>query len=127
MKLTLKLLQGHYTIVQLPADEPVPRWAQGQEFMAIVRTSDEFSVVCETESVPDDVRSERGWRVLGVIGVLDFSLVGILADLSNQLASAGVSIFVVSTFNTDYILVKQNQLRNALVALRQAGHCIEEG
>ena len=126
MNLPLRLLQGHYTIVQLPADEPIPGWAQGEAFMAIVRTHEELSIVCETEWVPEDVHSEHGWRVIGVSDVLDFSLVGILADISNLLASAGVSIFAISTFNTDYILVKQNQLGIATETLRRAGHRINE-
>jgi hypothetical protein len=94
--------------------------------LAIVRSADELSIVCEESKVPMDVKTERGWRVLKVLGPLDFSLVGILSDLANALAKAGVSIFAISTYDTDYVLVKQDQLDVALFALREAGHEVLE-
>lgn len=126
MNFTIKLLKGHYSVVQLPADDPFPDWVGDADFLAIVKTRDELSVVSNTKSVPEGVRSEHGWRVLGIVGVLDFSLIGVLSDLSQLLASVGVSVFVISTYNTDYFLVKQSQLNNALDTLRKAGHRIEE-
>ena len=126
MNLNLKLFQGHFAIAQLPPDSKIPDWAQGNEFLAFVRTSDEFSVVCDEKLVPKEVRSERGWRALQVTGILDFSLVGILANLAESLARVGVSIFVISTFNTDTILIKKHQLEDAFNALHQAGHSVEK-
>jgi len=94
--------------------------------MATIKTMDEFAVVCESHFVPAGLRSEPGWRLLMVDDLLDFSLVGILANLSTTLANVGVSIFVISTYNTDYFLVKQDQLEIAIDALRKAGHTINE-
>ena len=100
----------------------MPRWAQEGEMWALMHTSDELSVVCLEALVPQDIRTDGGWRVLKVLGPLDFSLVGILADLSRVLAEAEVSVFAISTFDTDYILIKQDRLETATAALLQAGY-----
>jgi hypothetical protein len=89
-----------------------------------VRTASELSVVCAAAGVPDDVRAERGWRALAVEGPLDLALTGVLASLLVPLAHAGVSIFAVSTYDTDYVLVRSERLADALEALRGAGHRI---
>jgi hypothetical protein len=86
------------------------------------RTGEELSVVCRQEAVPDGVRCERGWRCLRVAGQLDFWLVGGLSSLLGPLADAGVSVFVVSTFDTDYLLVKASDFERAVDVLRRAGH-----
>ena len=92
-------------------------------FCSIARTDDEISVVCETANVPErPISREDGWRAFKVEGPLDFSLVGILANISRALADAGVGLFAVSTYNTDYILVKKENLLRALEALRAAGY-----
>jgi hypothetical protein len=83
---------------------------------------DELSVVCQEELVPANIRAENGWRGLKVEGPLDFALTGILAGLASALAQAGVSLFAISTFDTDYILVKEKDLAKAIRALEQAGH-----
>jgi len=118
----LKLLPGVYAVCQLPADAPVPAWARGDDFLAIIRTPDELTVVCEGANIPSDVRAERGWRALKIAGPLEFSMVGVLASLSGALAQAGVSIFALSTFDTDYLLVKKAQVETAIQALENAGH-----
>jgi hypothetical protein len=122
MNINFKLLHGQYTIVQFPPESEIPTWIQGDDFIALVRTRDELSIVCESELTPNDVRSDQCWRILKVDEILDFSLVGILAQISTILASEGVSIFVISTYNTDYLMIKDEQLRKAVVALQQAGH-----
>jgi len=89
-------------------------------------TDEELSLVCPTAAVPDvTLAREDGWRAFRIEGVLDFSLVGILAQISTVLAAAGVGIFAVSTFNTDYILVKDENLAKALRALGDAGYEVE--
>jgi GNAT superfamily N-acetyltransferase len=119
--LRLILLPGRYAVCRLPADAAVPAWATG-EVVSISRTSDELSVVCRQEAVPEGVRREGGWRCLGVAGPLDFAQVGVLAALLVPLAEAGVAVFALSTFDTDYLLVKDTDRERALAALRRAGH-----
>jgi uncharacterized protein len=112
----LQILRGEFTIQKLDATAPIPEWATGGEFVSITRTRDELSIVCESPS--------GEWRCLKVEGLLNFSLVGILASLAEPLAKAGVPIFAISTFDTDHILVKAENLDRAIDALRSAGHTI---
>ena len=121
----LSILTGRLAVVQLPPDSTVPEWACGKELWAAVRTPQELSVVCEEAGVPEGIRVERGWRALRVEGPLDFSLVGVLSAIASPLAQAGVSLFAISTFDTDYILVKELTLPRAIEALRNAGHIVE--
>ena len=98
-----------------------------REFVFVAKTDEELSLVCETECVPPTTRKrEDGWRAFRVSGVLDFSLVGILAKISGLLADDGISIFAVSTYNTDYILVREASFACALAALAKAGYAILE-
>ena len=119
--LTLVVLPETYAVCRLPANAAWPTWATGG-FVSITRTADEFSVVCAQGGVPPDVRCERGWRCLRVAGSLDFAAVGILASMVVPLAEAGISVFAVSTFDTDYLLVKERDFDRACAALRQRGH-----
>ena len=119
--LELQILAGAYAVSRLSADAPIPEWAQG-ELVSLTRTLDELSVVSPAEAVPESIKSERGWRALRVAGPLDFSLVGILAELSGVLAQAEIPIFALSTFDTDYLLVGDRDLERAVRALKSAGH-----
>lgn len=93
------------------------------EFWFLARTDEELSLVCRSESVPENhTHLEDGWRMFRIEGVLDFSLTGILAGISHVLADATVGIFAVSTYNTDYVLVKKENLDRAVEALRGAGY-----
>ena len=121
--LTLRLLPGPLAVFRLGADAPAPSWAAGA-VTSVTRTPDELSVVCAEEAVPADVRAERGFLCLSVVGPLDFSATGILASLAAPLADAGMSVFVVSTFDTDLLLVRQTLLSQAVAVLRAAGHRI---
>ncbi len=95
------------------------------EYVFIGKTSEEISVVCETQKVPQKVEGvEHGWCALKIQGILDFSLIGILAPIATLLAEAEIGIFVVSTFNTDYILIKQEQLDKAKEVLTQNQYTI---
>jgi hypothetical protein len=105
----------------------LPEWASpgdGDQLHAVVRTAAEVSVVCAAQRVPAGVRAERGWRALAVEGPLDLALTGVLAALAVPLARAGVPIFAVSTYDTDYVLVRSDRLEDALDALREAGHTV---
>lgn len=122
--LPLVILPDRLAVCRLPADAPFPDWARPGDILALVRTGDELSVVCTERFVPPDVRAERGWRALQVQGPLEFAMVGVLASIANPLARAGVSIFVLSTFDTDYILVKEAALERAVEALSQEGFLV---
>ena len=123
----IKLLDERAAIVRLPPEAPVPAWVGGA-FASITRTEHELSIVAGEGQVPEDLHAERGWRVFEVSGPIDFSEVGVLASLASPLAAARVSIFAVSTFDTDYLMVKETSLDRAIEALRSAGHeIVDEG
>jgi hypothetical protein len=121
---TLDLLPGSYAICRLDPTAAVPSWATRPGFSSITRTADELSIVCATDGVPDAVHAKRGYRGLAVRGPLDFSLVGIVASLGAALAAASISIFVVSTHDTDYLFVRDADLNRAVATLRGAGHAV---
>lgn len=126
LPLKLIILPETLSVCRLEAEAAFPDWARSSSLVALVRTGDEASIVCDQDCVPEGVVAVHGWRALGVEGPLDFSLVGILASLTTTLAQAGVSIFALSTYNTDYILVKEGMLEQAVKALREAGHDVQE-
>jgi hypothetical protein len=119
----LRVLPGALAIARLDPADPPPAWAAPHgAFHAVVRTADELSVVCPDDAVPGGVRAERGFRALQVAGPLDFGLTGVLAALAVPLAEAGVPIFAIATYDTDYVLVRAEHLGAAVDALRAAGH-----
>ena len=119
------VLPDHLAVCRFNQDTPIPAWALSGTVFTITRTADELSVVCQQNLVPDGVRCERGWRCLRVAGTMDFSMIGVVASLSTPLAAAGVGIFVISTFDTDYLLVKNDDFSRAVAALRAAGHAVD--
>lgn len=126
MNFTLEFLPDSFAICRLDPDAPVPDWAKGDS-VSITRTRDELTVVCRQNHVSDEVEAERGWRCLRIVGKLDFSLLGVIATLSTVLADAGISVFVMSTFDTDYRLVKEADVDRAVEALEKAGFSHETG
>ena len=122
----LSLLPETFAICRLAPDAVVPEWATQGRFFSITRTDDELSVITEAALVPAELRTEVSWRVMKVHGPFDFSEVGVLAALVEPLAGAGVSVFTISTFDTDYLLVQCSQLREAVAALRNAAHTVHE-
>jgi hypothetical protein len=121
-KLTMKLLNDKYGVCRLEKEEPIPAWAYEGEFFSITKTEDELSILCLQEQIPDGIKFEGDWRILKVLGPLDFSLIGILSKISSILASHSISIFAVSTYDTDYILLKEGSLDEAVEALRREGY-----
>jgi uncharacterized protein len=122
-KLKLQIQNESLAICRLVRGVPIPAWAQTGSFFSITRTHDELSIVCPDKNVPPTIKAQStGWRSLKVRGPLAFSQVGILSELSNILAQHGVSIFAISTFDTDYILVKESDLSTAVTALKNCGH-----
>ena len=118
------VLPGFFAIVRLAADAPLPSWASAGDFFSVTRTSDELSVVCLANQVPSSPTAETGWRALKVQGPFALSEIGVLAALAAALAHAKVSVFAISTFDTDYLLVSDKSLDAAIVALRAAGHSV---
>lgn len=125
--LSLQVLGARFTIVRLPANAGLPWWAVGSKgLLSFTRTDDETSVVCEAGRVPAGVLAQAGFRAIRVEGTLPFQATGVLASLANPLANAGVPIFVISTFATDYVLVPDTRIPVAIQALRDAGHSVAE-
>jgi hypothetical protein len=122
--LRLEIVPGTYAVCRLAAAEPVPGWAASGPFVSVTRTEAELSVVCPEGAVPAGVRKEPGWRCLRVVGPLGFGMTGVLASLAGPLASSGVSIFVVSTYDTDYLMVQHRDLERGKDALERAGHTV---
>jgi hypothetical protein len=122
--LELRLMQERFAISQLAPDAPLPAWVMQGAFCSVTRTCDELSIVAEEFRVPAGIKSQPGWRVFRVHGPFPLSEVGVMASLTAPLADARVSLFVASTFDTDYLLVPQEQLASAIVTLERAGHTI---
>jgi hypothetical protein len=122
--LNLTVLQDEFSVWRLAADAPLPSIEAGG-LLSITRTDNELSIV-SSSNVPAGVTAETGWRCLRVEGPLSFELTGVLADLSAPLARAGIPIFVISTYDTDYVLVKAVDLEQACSALRDKGHAIDD-
>ncbi len=123
-QLRLRVLSTRFGICQLAADAGLPAWVAGN-LTAVVRTPDELSIVCPQNSIPETVPRTECWRCLRVVGPLDFSLVGIIAGLTSILAEAGISVFVISSFNTDFLLVQEDALQSTVNCLQEADHLIE--
>ncbi len=119
--LSLLVLPHHLAVCRLSPGDVLPGWLFELPFWSVTRTVDELSVVLPEENAFWDWKCEKGWRGLMVRGPLDFSLVGILAALSAALAAAGIPIFALSTFDTDYLLVKEEDLFHAVEVLTASG------
>jgi hypothetical protein len=124
MNLTLTLVPGRYAVVRLEPDASVPPWAWRGTLTSVTRTPRELSIVCDESAVPAEARAERGFRAVVIDGQLDFALTGILASVVAPLATAKISLFAFSTYDTDYVMVQSDRLDDALGALRAAGHLV---
>lgn len=122
--LTLTVLPDTYAVCRLDADAAIPGWATGNNFFSITRTKEELSIVCLQACVPEGIRCERDWRCLQLVGPIPFAMVGVLASIIQPLAGARISVFAISTFDTDYLLVKAEDLQRAIDALRWQGHSV---
>ena len=122
--LTLQRLPERYAVARLEPEAEVPPWARSSTFACVTRTRHELSIVCDEAHVPAGVTAQRGFCGLRVEGPLDFSETGILASLAGPLAKAGISIFAVSTYDTDYLFVPAAQEHEAVQVLTGAGHTV---
>jgi hypothetical protein len=123
--LRLTLLAHRLGVCRLEPTAAIPAWATASAFFSVTRTAEELSIVCAEEEVPAGVRCERGWRALKLEGPLGFGEVGVLEAVAAPLAEAGVGILAIATYDTDYVLVKEAQLGEAIGALSQQGFWVE--
>ena len=126
--MNLKILESTFSIMKLPSTEKIPSWALNPDVFSITRTDEELSIVFPSEylslnEVMEDV--EDDWKCIKVEGVLDFNLTGILSSLAKPLAESKISIFAISTFNTDYLLIKSHSIEKAKVVLENEGHTFD--
>ena len=121
----LRILEDLFTVHRFPPDHEILKPVYESQFYSISKTENELSIVCSSSILLDSESSETSWSCIKVLGPLDFSITGILADISAVLAKAEVSIFAISTFDTDYILVKSEKLSVANEALQKAGYTFE--
>jgi hypothetical protein len=124
------VVPGTYAICRLPARAALPAWA-GRSFTSITRTADELSIICEERRLPPgtggvDLQLDRGWILLKLHGPFSLDAIGVLESVARPLAEAAVSLFAISTFDTDYILVKRIHAKQAIAALTLAGHQLVE-
>ena len=124
--LRLAVLDGRLAVCRLDDASAAPPRAASDGFFSVTRIADELSIVCPEADAPEGSRCERGWRAVKLEGPFGFSEVGVLASVAAPLAEKGVSIFAVSTYETDYVLVKEEQLGVALAALRGRGHQVPQ-
>ncbi|MCK5487868.1 MAG: ACT domain-containing protein [Desulfobacterales bacterium] len=123
--LSLKILPDRMAVCRFEPTTPVPDWIDQSGFYSITRTEEELTIVCAETLVARGTTSEIGWRCFKVEGPLDFSEIGIIFSLTQPLARSGVSVFVLSTFDTDYLMVKEKDLSEAIDALRAEGHQVK--
>jgi hypothetical protein len=123
--LEIRLLAPRMAICRLEPDSDLPAWVKGDSFCTITRTDEELSIVCPEAAVSGSVFCDKGWRCLKIKGPLDLSETGVLYALASPLAEAEISLFALSTFSTDYLLVKEKDLERAISVLSQQGHIVE--
>lgn len=121
---TLELMRETLAVCKLPANADVPDWLPNTGFVSLTRTPEELSIVCDQDVLPDDLEKGADWRAIKVQGQLDFALTGILSSIASPLADANISIFAISTFDTDYVLVQQSALDSAVKVLQDVGHTV---
>jgi hypothetical protein len=126
-RLQFSLIAERFSIVRLPPDAAIPPWAIRRAFFSVTRTGEELSVVTAASNVPEGFSQPTQWRALKVHGPFELTEVGVLAAITAPLADVGISIFVISTFDTDYLLVRSEQFRAAVLTLEAAGHVVEHG
>ena len=122
--LAFTLLPATFAVCRLESGAPVPGWALTGPFVSLTRTADELSVICPESAVPAGVVAAPGWRCLKLEGPFDFSVIGLVASFSSVLAGAGISLMVVCTYDTDYLLVRSPDLDRAIATLEAGGYRI---
>lgn len=127
-KPALTVLSEQYAICRLDPTLPIPAWATGGEFVSITRTPEELSIVCAESALPPTgiPGADHGWAGLKLAGPLDFSLTGIIAEITEVLAAIGITVFVVATYETDYVFVRHESLERAIRGLQLDGYAVHQ-
>ena len=123
--MTFESLPGQYSVCRLAAQAEVPSWVVGEGFSSVTRTDRELSIVVPQNRVPPGIQAERGWSGFCIAGTLDFSEIGVLSSVADVLAKVSIPIFVVSTFDTDFVFVPSPSMKAAIRALVAAGHSFD--
>lgn len=118
----LEVLKGEFTIYRFNASEKIPEEVSASKFYWIGKTDEELSIVCESNLLSNKEDSVSNWSIIKIAAKLDFSVVGVLAEISNALKKAGISIIALSTYNTDYIMLKTDKMNDAKISLEKAGY-----
>ena len=121
-RLSLEVLPQRLSICRFPPDSVIPDGVCDSDFYSVTRTPNELSVITATDYAPPECEKEGGWRAIRVGAVLDFSLTGVIISLASPLAEAGISILPISTYETDYFVLRETDLQRAIEVLRKAGH-----
>jgi hypothetical protein len=125
--LSLSVLRARLAVCRLGPQDELPRWATGSDFWSVTRTAKGLSVICDEDRVPDGVRCDRGWRAIELRGPFDLSEVGVLLPIVSILARAEVAVLPVGTFDTDYVLVREEHVLSAGEQLEAAGYRLLDG
>ena len=123
-QLQLSLLKDKYGICTLPNTAPIPDWALTQSLASITRTEKELTIVCRLEILPSQYQSDLNWRCFKIDGSFDLNQIGVISSISSPLADAGISIYVISTYDTDYFLIQEQNLEKTISVLSSSGHYI---
>ena len=123
-QLQLSLLKDKYGLCTLPNTAPIPDWALTQSLASITRTEKELTIVCRLEILPSQYQSDLKWRCFKIDGSFDLNQIGVISSISSPLADAGISIYVISTYDTDYFLIKEQNLKQTISILSNSGHYI---
>jgi hypothetical protein len=119
----LILLNNKYSIYKFPIEATLPDWVYSSDFYSITKTTDEFSVVTlQVDSQQENLISSKDWRILKIMGPLDLSLIGVISEISGILKNASIAVFIISTYDTDYILMKHADTDRGIQALKEKGH-----
>jgi hypothetical protein len=124
-RLTLIILRETFAICRLDKDAPIPDWAFQGGLSSVTRTKGELSIVSPLINVPRGILCNQGWSCLKIKGPLDLSSTGIISSIAKTLEKEGISLFIISTYDTDYVMVKEKDLEKAVFALTEAGQRIE--
>lgn len=123
--MNLKLLKGIYQVIKLEPNDPLPNDIINSAFYSLTKTDEEISIVTNNELNIASKNIEKDWKAIKIVGILDFSLIGILSKISKLLADNEISIFVISTYNTDYILVKEKNIDKTIKILSENDYHLE--